>query len=258
MILVKRAPVLVHERIAGPGFGNHHHHRVRQRIATHDEQLERVVERRRIRLAVVDEGPQLRQILTENLRCDRAFPRANPVEVAAQRIDLAVMRNKAKRVREIPRRKRIGGKALVHHRQRRDHRLVGKIEIELADLMSEQHPLVDDGARRQRRDVEFLAVAQPHRLDRVAGALADHVELALQRILVEIAHAAADEHLADYRLDFLCAFGQAAVVGGHVAPAEQHLAFRQDRALDFLLARHPRGRFPRQEHHADAIVADGR
>ena len=258
VILVERAPILVHQRIAGPRLGNHHHHRVRQRIAAHDEQFERVVERRRIRLAVVDQRPQLRQVVAQHLRGDRAFAGADPVEVAAQRVDFAVVRDEAERMRQVPRRERVGGKALVHHRQRRHHRLVGEVEIELADLVREQHALVDDRARRHRRDVELLAVAQAQRLDRVAGALADHVELALQRILVEIAHAAADEHLADHRLDLLRALGQPAVVGGHVAPAQQHLAFRDDRALDFLLARHPRRRLARQEHHADAVLADRR
>ena len=51
---------------------------------------------------------------------------------------------------------------------------------------------------------------------------------------------------------------QAAVVGRHVAPAEQDLAFARDRALDLLLAGHPRRRLLRQEHHADAVLADRR
>ena len=92
----------------------------------------------------------------------------------------------------------------------------------------------------------------------MARALADDVELALERVLVDVAAAAADEHLADHRLDFLGAHGQAAVVGRHVAPAEQDLAFGDDRALDLLLARHARRGLARQEHHADAVLPDRR
>ena len=92
----------------------------------------------------------------------------------------------------------------------------------------------------------------------MAGALADHVELALQRILFEVAHAAADEHLANHRLDFLGALGESAVVGGHIAPAQEHLAFGRDCPLYFLLAGHPGRRLARQEHHAHAVLADRR
>ena len=99
----------------------------RERIAAHHEQLERVVERRGVGLAVVDQRPQLRQVLAEHRRRDRALPRADPVEVAAQRVDLAVVADEAERVRQVPRRERVGREALVDHRERGDHRLVGKV-----------------------------------------------------------------------------------------------------------------------------------
>ena len=44
----------------------------------------------------------------------------------------------------------------------------------------------------------------------------------------------------------------------HVAPAEQHLAFVLDRALDLVLAGEARGRLLRQEHHADAVLPERR
>ena len=104
--------------------------------------------------------------------------------------------------------------------------------------------------------VELLAVPKPQRLDRVAGFLADDVELALERVLVHRRRPARDEDLADDRLDVLRPLGKPAVVRRHVAPAEQNLAFARHRALDLLLARHPGGRLLRQEHHADAVLAD--
>jgi hypothetical protein len=126
------------------------------------------------------------------------------------------------------------------------------------DLVREQHALVDERARRHRRHVELLAVTQRERLDRMARALPDDVELALERVLVDVAPAATDEHLPDHRLDFLGAIGQAGVVGRHVAPAKQNLAFGRDRALDLLLARHARGRLTRQEHHSHAVLTHRR
>ena len=68
VVFVERAAILVHQRIAGPRLGNHQHHRVRERIAAHHEQLERVVERRRVGLAVVDQRPELVQVVAEHRR----------------------------------------------------------------------------------------------------------------------------------------------------------------------------------------------
>ncbi len=127
MVFVERAAVLVHQRIARPGLGDHQHHRVRERIAAHDEELERVVERRGVRLPVVDQRPDLVEILAEHAARDALLARADPVDVAAQRVDLAVVADEPERMREVPRRKRVGREPLVHHRQRRDHRLVGEI-----------------------------------------------------------------------------------------------------------------------------------
>ena len=102
----------------------------------------------------------------------------------------------------------------MDHRQRRDHRLVVQVDVVLADLVREQHALVDDAcaststARRTpcRAAGSSAWIAWP-------GALADDVELALERVLVHVARPAADEHLADDRLDLLGPRGQPAVVG---------------------------------------------
>ena len=242
VVLVKRAAILVHQRIARPGFGDHQHHRVRERIAAHHEQLERVVERCGVGLAVVDQRPDLVEVVAQQRTRNALLSRADPVDVAAQRVDLAVVANEAKRMRQVPGRERVGRKPLVHHRERGDHALVLQVAVVVADLMREQHSLVDQRARRHRRHVELLAVAQPERLDRVARLLADDVELALERILVHPVRAARDEHLPDHRLDFLRSRREAAVVRRDIAPAEQDLPFARDRTLDFLLARHPRCR----------------
>jgi len=96
-------------------------------------------------------------------------------------------------------------------------------------------------------------------LDRRRGGLADHVELALQRVRHDDVRAAADEDLADHRL--LGTHGgrhRHLAVDRHVAPAEQHLALGLDRALHLLLAGQTRGVFLRQEDHAHAVFAGRR
>ena len=118
VVFVERAAVLVHQRIAGPGLGDHQHHRVRERIASHHQQLERVVERRGIGLAVVDQRPDLVEVLAQHRARDAVLARTDPVDVAAQRVDLAVVADEPERVGQVPRRERVGREALVHHRQR--------------------------------------------------------------------------------------------------------------------------------------------
>jgi len=45
---------------------------------------------------------------------------------------------------------------------------------------------------------------------------------------------------------------------GHIAPAEQCLAFGADRRSDLAFAGGATGGIARQEHHADAVIACGR
>ncbi len=175
VVLVERAALGVHQRIARPGLGDHQHHRVRDRIAAHHQQLQRVVEGGGVGLAVVDERPDLVEVGAEELRVDARLARADPVEVAAQRVDLAVVRDEAERVREVPRRESIGGEALVREAQRRGEALVAQVRVELAHLVGEEHPLVDDGAMRERRHVELARVVQAEGADGVPEALPDDV-----------------------------------------------------------------------------------
>ena len=93
----------------------------------------------------------------------------------------------------------------------------------------------------------------------MAGRLADHIQLALERIGHHHVRAAADEDLADHR--FLGAHRRRhrhLGVGRHIAPAEDHLAFGSYRALDLLLAGQARCVLLRQEHHADPEFAGRR
>ena len=59
VVLVEGAPLAVHQRVAGPRLGDQHHRRMREAVAAHDEELERVVEAGGVRLALVGDRPQL-------------------------------------------------------------------------------------------------------------------------------------------------------------------------------------------------------
>jgi len=258
VVLVEGATLFIHERVAGPGFGDQHHHGVGEAVAAHHQEFERVVEAGGVGLPIVDQRPDLLQILAEQGRGNAVLAGANPVDVAAQGVDLAVVRDHAERVGQIPGRESVGRKTLMHEGERGDEALVAQVAEVLADLIGQQHTLVDDGARRQRRHVEHLDVGQLERLHAVAGFLADDIKLALQGVGVLDAFAATDENLADHRFDILGGLGQAPAIHRNVAPAEQRLALVADRALDRRLASAAALHVARQEDHADAILADRR
>ncbi len=63
VVLVEGAPLLVHQRIARPGLGDHHHHGVRERVAALHQEFERVVEAGGVGLALVGDRPELGNVV---------------------------------------------------------------------------------------------------------------------------------------------------------------------------------------------------
>ena len=146
VVLVERAALLVHERVARPGLRNHHHHRMGERVAALHQEFERIVEAGGIGLALVGDRPELVDIVAEQVGGDRRLARRHPVDVAAQRVDLAVVRDHTVGVGERPSRESIGGEPLVHERERALEIPVTEIGIIGAELVGQEHALVDDGA----------------------------------------------------------------------------------------------------------------
>ena len=157
VVFVEGAALLVHQRIAGPGFRDHHHHRMGERIAAHDQEFERVVEAGGVGLALVGDRPQLADVGAEFRRRHRGLPRRHPVVVAAQRVDLAVMRDHAVGMRQRPGREGVGGEALVHQRQRALEIRIVQVGVIGAELVGEEHALVDHGAARDRHRIIMRA-----------------------------------------------------------------------------------------------------
>ena len=257
MICVEGAPVGIHRRRLLPGFGHEHEHRLRERIARHHHQLDGVVKARRVGLAVVDDRGELADVAAEHGRLPDLLAGAQPEVVAADRVDFAVVRDVAVRVRKSPAREGVGRESLVHDGDGALDLFVLQVEVVLSDLVGKQQALVDDGARAHRRHEVLGAVRELQGLNAVGGRLADDVELALERGLDHHVGPAADEDLADD--------GRARLHGrthrhpfadGNVAPAEHDLAFAPDRALELLFAGGAGGGLLRQEDHADAVVAD--
>ena len=199
VVFVEGAAARVHQLVLFPGLGDHHHGRMRQRVAGHGQQLERVVEGGGVRLPLEADRVQLGQVIAQHRRLHHAFARAHPVEVALDGVDLAVVRHHAVGVGQRPFREGVGREALVHQREGRHRARIGQVLVVAAHLVGQQQALVDDGAAAHAGHVVLAAVRQLQRLDRAAGGLADDVELALQRVGHDDVGAAADEDLPDHR-----------------------------------------------------------
>ena len=255
VILVEGAALAIHQRVAGPGLGDQHHGRVRQAVAAHHQELERVVEAGGIRLALVGDRPQLGDVAAEQRRRHRRLPRRHPVDVAAQRVDLAVVGDHAVGMRQLPRRERVGGEALVHQRHRRGEARVGEVRVVGLHLVGQEHALVDQRAARQRHRVVADVLALVGEVERVGDDLADEIEAALELLLVLHRLRPADEELPVHRLHRLHHLGQAAVVDRHRAPAEELQALLADDAHPHALAVRAQTLVLRHEEMADGIVA---
>jgi hypothetical protein len=140
---------------------------VRERIAALDEKFECVVEASGIGLTLVRDWPELVDVLTEQVRGYGRLARCHPVDVAAQGVDLPVVRDHPVGVRERPRRECVGGEALVHERERALEIFLVEIGIIGAELIGEEHALVDHGAAGDGYRVITGESALLARIDRV-------------------------------------------------------------------------------------------
>jgi hypothetical protein len=199
VILVERAALRVHRLVVGPRLGDEHHHRVRQRAAGEHEQLEGVVEHRRVGTVGVHDRENLLDVVAEDGALEQRLAGVHPVDVAAEGVDLAVVREIAVGMRAFPAGEGVRREARVDQREGRLHRgvlQVGKIVIH---LVGGEHALVDERARREAGDIPGLGTRERRGANDRVGALADDVELPLEAQLVE-AIGAGDEALAHERL----------------------------------------------------------
>ena len=255
VIFVEVAPLLVHQRIARPRLGDQHHHRVGQRIAALHEKLERIVETRGVRLPFVGNRPQLGNVVAEQPGGDAGLARRHPVHIAAQRVDLAVVRDHPVGMSEPPGRERVGGETLVDERQRGVEPRVQQVGVIGRELADQHHPLVDDGPARHRDGIIFGEAAGARQVDAVGDDLAQDEQPALEVVLVDDVAASTDEQLTLGGLDRLDPFAEVVVVDGNVAPADQGLALLDDHFFDDLFDQGARRAVARHEELADRIMA---
>ncbi len=136
--------------------------------------------------------------------------------------------------------------------KRRLDPLVAEIRVELLQLRRGQHALVDDGAARQRREVDALNL--------VLDPLAKDVDEPFERQPGQagVAIGAGDEHLAEGRLHGQSPGSEHRVVGWHVAPSDDGEALGVADLGDERRRRAGLGRLRGEEGDARRVAAVGR
>ena len=131
---------------------------------------------------LVDNRQDLVDVFEQRRREER-FAGSHPVQVAAQGVDLAVVRKHAVGVRQLPARERVRAEARMEHRQRADHARVAQVREVLAQLRRREHALIDERPAGKAGEVEPFGVPDAPAVDRLLEALADDVEPALEVVL---------------------------------------------------------------------------
>ncbi len=100
------------------GGRDHHHHRLGERPPGERQQLEHAVEGGRVGAAVGDQRQAALEVGAEEVRVQRRLAGAHPVDVAGQRVDLAVVGEQPQRLGELPAREGVGREARVDDGER--------------------------------------------------------------------------------------------------------------------------------------------
>ena len=141
VIFVKGLLLGAHALVPGPRLRDHHHHGVRQRAARQHQQLQAVVEHRRVAAVGANHRQHLLEVVAEKVGLEHRLAGVHPVDVAAQGVDLAIVRQVAVGVGAVPAREGIRAEARMHQRQGRFHRRVRQVRVILDELLGQQHAL---------------------------------------------------------------------------------------------------------------------
>ena len=205
---------------AGPDIGDQQRLHHRQVAPDAHQRLEDIVERGGIRAAGLHDGLHRLHLLAIDGRRHARLMGLHPVEIALQRVDLAVMGDDAEGLGQMPGGEGVGGIALVIDREIRDEALVQQIGIEGRQLLRQEHALVDDRPAGEGADVEILDALLDHRL---LDAPADQIEIDLELLLVHAA-AVADHDLLDLGPGRIGLLADDVDVHRHLAPAIDRMA----------------------------------
>ena len=223
MIFKKAAHVASEMIILSPRLRHQHQHGMGERTAGGDQQFKHIVETRGIALSFRNQRKQFPDIVAEQLACKERFPCTQLVQIAPQGVDLPVMSEITERMREMPRRKRIGAVPLMNQRQRRFEPLVSKIRIKFLQLRGKQQPFIYNTAAGHAADITFR--------NSLFNQTAHHIQFALEHFRRRES-ASVDEQLADHGTCLPRRTSDLAGLHGNVAPCNNPSALRGDDLFD--------------------------
>ncbi len=227
---------------------------MRQRAPRLEEQFHRAVKGRRIAPSLGDDGEELLHVVAEERRFQQRLARLHPVHIAAQRIDLAVVRDVAIRMRQRPAGKRVRRKALMNDAQCALEPRVGELAIEVGNLRRKQQALIHNRPRRERGNVEEMTVFHLFHHDLAFDALPRHIELALEMIFVPVV-GTAEEYLLNIGLGGPRLASDRVAIAGRIPPAQYAQAFFAGHPLDDAFALQSLVFTHRQKDHAHRVGA---
>ena len=240
--------------LLGPGRRDQQGLGERQRAPTAHQRLDHRVERRAVGAAGLDDRLDLLVVVAERRRHHAGLVALHPVQIAPQRVDLAVVGEHPERLRKRPGRPGVGRIALVKNGKARDEALVLQIGVEHRELFGEEQPLVDHRPAGQGADVEAVDVLGQHLL---LDPAPDDEQLALELGIAD-AFGIAENDLLDLgpgRDRLIADHGR---VDRHLAPAQDRVPETQHLGLDDRPAALLAGEVgARQEYHADRDAAVG-
>jgi hypothetical protein len=236
VVPVHRPLRLVDPRVVLPRRRHEERHRLPDVEARPHEELERVVEQRRIGSGAVERGRE------GGIEPPGPLAGLHPLDVPLDRVDLAVVAEEAERLRPLPARLGVRREALVEDRPRGGPRRVGEVGIEARELRGGAERLVRHRAERDRRDVDAVDTLGP-----AAGTV---------RAQLRVRLGARREHeLDDPRHVRRGGRAERGDIVRDVAPPERLEALRATRLLDDP----PQPRLAQEAHrHAGALVAGQR
>mmetsp|Transcript_18872 Transcript_18872/g.47860 ORF Transcript_18872/g.47860 Transcript_18872/m.47860 type:complete len:1344 (-) Transcript_18872:168-4199(-) len=212
-----------HQRLGGLGAGAH-------------QQLSQVVQVGRVRLGSRAQGGQRLLAPLPDGVLELVLARRHPVEVALQRVDLAVVAQHAEGLRQGPLGGGVGGEAAVVDGERGLKQRVAQVLEEGAHHHRAEHALVDDGAAGQRAGVEVKRLVSRHALGALLLHQAAHDEQLALQLIAHHAGLTLHHNLPHARLGGLGEAAHHRVVHRHLAPANQLEALAREHLLVDLLA----------------------
>ena len=255
LVGVVGAALLTQAVVVVPRLRQQHGRSARKRATVHNQKLKHVVQNRGVGALAVDDGHHALKIMLQHGAVQVGFAGANPVDVALESVDLAVVDDKAVGVRALPAGRGVGGVARVDERNGRLDGGVVEIDEEAAHLRGDEHALVHDSARAHGADVEDLVAQGKLGVGLLLDGAAAHIQTALEGVTRRRIVGAPQKGLQDGRHAGAGCLAQVMRIDRHLAPKEQRHA-----GLSAALLKHAMGILYApvvlwEEQHGHAIVA---